>query len=364
MTSSEIIINATNIGRQPDGIGVYTLSLLKALVRLDTPIRFTVLLNRNAEQHIRQITFPWNFSIKWTTRHVSPDYGFRGHLLRLIYSNLISLMYRKPLIFNTSQLEAIFFRSAQVITVHDAIPLLFRESHKKQYFFYKYLLKYALNKARRIITPSGHIQENLAAIYGLPQDKIRIIHNGIHDVYCKGTEQNSDVKKEKFILYAGRIAPSKNIDGLLKAFKLIRDKIEHQLVIAGGGKSLYVENHDRVTFKGYVSDTELQHLYKTASLFVFPSFCEGFGLPPLEAMACGCPVVVSNVASLPDVCGDATYYIDPYRTESIAEGMYKVLTDESLRQSLIKKGLERAKKFSWEKSAKELLKVFEEVLPS
>ncbi len=111
-----------------------------------------------------------------------------------------------------------------------------------------------------------------------------------------------------------------------------------------------------------INDKILYNLYKNAKLFVFPSLYEGFGLPPLEAMACGCPVVVSNVASLPEVCGDAGYYVDPYCVESIAEGIYQVLTDESLRQSLIQKGLERAALFSWEKSAREHLKVFEETL--
>lgn len=356
----KIVINATNIGKQPDGIGLYTLSLLKALSRLNTDIEFIVLLNRNSEELIKGITFPENFFLNWITPRVSPDFGFKGHLLRLIYSNLISLRHREPLIFNTSQLEVMFFRSAQVITVHDAIPLLFRESHKKQYLFYKHLIKYALNRARRIITPSEHTKECLMLIYGLPQDKFRVIHNGVHDAYRKETEEKADVKKGKFVLYVGRSAPSKNIDGLLKAFELIKNKMDCRLVIAGGGESIHADN-DRVMFKGYVSDVELRHLYKRASLFVLPSFYEGFGLPPLEAMACGCPVVVSNVASLPEVCGDAACYVDPYSVESIAEGMYKVLTDETLRQNLIIKGLERAKLFSWEKSAKEHLKVFEEV---
>jgi len=121
-------------------------------------------------------------------------------------------------------------------------------------------------------------------------------------------------------------------------------------------------NESMIILTGYVPKKHLVALYSGALVFIYPSFYEGFGLPPLEAMACGCPVVVSNVASLPGVCGEAAYYVDPDDVESIAEGMYKVLSDDSLRQSLIEKGLERAKLFSWEKSAKEHLKVFEEVL--
>lgn len=357
----EIILNATNIGKQPDGIGLYTLSLLRELSKLDTNIKFTILLNKSSKQHIEGIAFPKNFSLSWINSRISPDFGFNSHLLRLIYSNLISLRHRKPLIFNTSQLEAMFFRSAQVITVHDVIPLLFKDSHKKQYLFYKYLLKYALYKANHIITPSEHTKEELVAIYGLPKDKISVIHNGIHDVYSKKVEHKVDVKKEKFILYAGRIAPSKNIDGLLKAFQLIKDEIDHQLVIAGRGGSIHSDNA-KVIFKGYVSDVELRHLYKTASLFVFPSFYEGFGFPPLEAMACGCPVVVSNVASLPEVCGDAAYYVNPYDIGDIAKGIKTVLNDKQLQESLIKKGLQRVKIFSWQKSAKKIVQLLKELV--
>ena len=126
----------------------------------------------------------------------------------------------------------------------------------------------------------------------------------------------------------------------------------------------FIHADQNIIFTGHISDEELITLYKNATLFVFPALYEGFGLPPLEAMACGCPVIVSNVASLPEVCGDAAYYVDPYNIESIAEGMQKVLADESLQQSMREKGLKRAKLFSWEKSAKEYVRVFEYFLKS
>ena len=363
----KVIINATNIGHKLDGIGVYTLNLLIELSKLNTGINFIVFLNRNCEQHIRGLKFPDNFSIRWVKHLVSPDYGFRGHFLRLLYSNLLSLRYRKSMLFNTSQLEAMFFRTKQIICIQDIIPLLFKKDHKKQFFFYRYILKHALNSAKHIITTSNHTRELVLSFYKLSNDKLHVIHLGIQDIYIKEAE-TCNQERENFILYAGRIAPTKNVIGILKAFELIKEKLDYKLIIAGSGKEnikekSYIDN-DRVLFKGYISNNEMLRLYRKALLFVFPSFYEGFGLPPLEAMACGCPVVVSNVASLPEVCGDAAYYVNPYNIESIAEGMYKVLTDESLRRSLIQKGLERAKLFSWEKSAKEHLEVFKEVLNS
>ena len=115
---------------------------------------------------------------------------------------------------------------------------------------------------------------------------------------------------------------------------------------------------DRVEFTGYVDDDQLKQLYRKAKLFLFPSLYEGFGLPPLEAMACGCPVIVSKAASLPEICGDAAYYVNPYDVEDIAKGIYTVLTDEGLQKELIRKGLQRVKLFSWEKSARELINIF------
>lgn len=363
---NNVVINATNIGRRLDGISVYTLNLLRELSKLETDVNFLVFLNRNSKYYLNDIRFPENFSIKWTANITSPDYGAKGHILRLIYSNFLSLKNKKSLILNTSQLEAMFFRSAQVITIHDITPLLFKKEHKKQYYYFKYILKHALNTAKCIIAPSNHTKQLIGSFYNIPGDKIRVIYNGIRGEFLQASK-NINAEQENYILFAGRLAPTKNLKGLLKAFELIKRKIDHKLVIVGSGKKAFkkgLTDNQGIVFKGYISGAELFHLYKKASLFVFPSFHEGFGLPPLEAMACGCPVVVSNAASLPEVCGDAAYYVDPNDAESIAEGMHKVLTDEALRQNLIEKGLQRAKLFSWEKSAKEHLKVFKEILNS
>lgn len=368
-----IVINATNIGHRLDGIGVYTLNLLKALSKSETNLGFVIFCNRNCEQHIRDIKFPENFSIRYVSRLVSPDYGFRGHFLRLVFSNFLSLRYRENLIFNTSQIEAAFFGSNQIVTIHDVIPLLFNQHHHKQYYYYKYPLKYALSKARAIITPSNHTKGLLERTYGLSGKKIFAIHNGLQEVFLsQGHCSTQD--KETYILYVGRLSPTKNIRGLIKAFRLVKDRLPHKLLLAGAGKEellkdrefkdIFEDVGEKVIFRGHVLGGELLDLFNKASLFVFPSLYEGFGFPPLEAMACGTPVLVSNVSSLPEVCGDAAYYIDPYSVESIAEGIYNVLTDNALRHSLIQKGLEKAKCFSWEKSAREHIKVFEEVLGS
>jgi len=364
----KIVINATNIGKKIEGIGTYSLNLLKEFSKLENKLEFIVVLNNNAKPYMEDIKFPKNFLLKYITSYVSPDYYSKGHFFRLLYSNFLSI-YKPDLIFNTSQFESIFLPCKQTITIHDVIPLLFREFHIRQYFYYKYLLKIALNNVSSIISPSKHTKELLEKFYKIPCDKIHVVYHGISNEYLKEAKNYNSSKRRNYILYVGRISPTKNVIGLLKAFKIIQEKIDCKLVIAGTGQKKFIEEihkmdllSDKVLLKGYVTNEEVLDLYKNASLFVFPSLYEGFGLPPLEAMACGCPTVVSKVASLPEVCGDASYYVDPYDIESIADGIYKVLTDENLRNSLIKKGLERVKLFSWEKTAKETLKVIEGVL--
>jgi glycosyltransferase involved in cell wall biosynthesis len=146
--------------------------------------------------------------------------------------------------------------------------------------------------------------------------------------------------------------------------------LDYKLVLVGGyNKNVFAKtnlfelskNRDDIVFTGYLSDEKLVEYYNKASLFVFPSFFEGFGIPPLEAMACGCPCVVSNVASLPEVCGDSAYYVNPYDIEDIARGIETVLSDEKLREDLIKKGFENIKRFSWEESAKKIVQIIREI---
>ena len=169
-------------------------------------------------------------------------------------------------------------------------------------------------------------------------------------------------------MYVGRPYPTKNLGRLIKAFKIItnKNKLGLKLILTCQKRDVPydlikgVEKH--IEFAGFVSEDQLAKLYQEALLFAFPSLCEGFGFPPLEAMVHGCPTVVSNVASLPEVCGDAAYFVDPHDEESIADGIYQVATNSTLRETLIQKGIKRAKLFTWEESGREHIKVFEELL--
>jgi len=198
-----------------------------------------------------------------------------------------------------------------------------------------------------------------------------------HDVFRPQNRESLEQCKrelglpEKFILSVGTKEPRKNLDRLLRAYLELPEwmKGEFKIVLVGPqgwgegySTGVFQKIRDRLMVLDYVGVDTLACIYSLASLFVFPSLYEGFGLPPLEAMACGCPVVVSNAASLPEICGEAAFYVDPKDVPSMTGAMAKVLNDSELRERLISKGLEQAKLFSWEKTAKETLGIFSEVL--
>jgi len=356
-----VIINATNIGQRLTGIERYSLSLsLYFIEHWDYP--FQLFINKRALFHFEKVEN--RHKIKLVDGSMSPDFDFRGHLLRLLWTNKLCIQNKTELIFNTSQLEGCLFHKKQIITVHDLIPLITQRRYKKQYFYFRYLLPLIMRNSARILTGSHHTKHLIIKFYKIPEKKISVIPYGVNNFFLNQTPRQ---KKLRYILYVGRLSPEKNVEGLIKAFEMLISKFDLNIILKLTGDErklnfgISKSVRDKIEFVGHPGDEHLIELYRNALLFVFPSFYEGFGLPPLEAMACGCPVVISNVASLPEVCGDAAYYVDPNNIESIAEGVYKVLTDEALRQSMIEKGIERAQLLSWEKSAREHIKVFEEV---
>ena len=254
-------------------------------------------------------------------------------------------------------------RCRYVTTIHDISFKFFKDSYSFPYrFYHDKTLNRVLKLSDAIVTISNYEKEMLSKYYPWASDKIKVICNGISD---KLKDQKINYEKQKYILYVGSLNKRKNLEGLIKAFVNISDKVPHDLVIAGAKQGLYkgtgAINHSRIKYLGFVKDDELIELYRNAALFVFPSFYEGFGLPVLEAMVLGCPVITSNTSSIPEVAGDAAIKVDPRNTEEIASAMIRVLNDQNLSWELIAKGLERVKLFSWKKSAEALVSVFREL---
>jgi glycosyltransferase involved in cell wall biosynthesis len=271
-----------------------------------------------------------------------------------------------------------------VVTIHDCIHLRFPQylPNRRSHLYARVMMTTAARRAKRILTVSQASKEDILRYLRVPASKIEVIYNAL-DARLAAPPTTDEILRVRerfqlnapFVLYAGNIKPHKNVDRLIEAFAIARkDRGDDlKLMIIGDEISKYpnlrrlvhrFQLHQHVRFLGFVPDATLAVLYRLAAVFVFPSLYEGFGLPPLEAMASGTAVITSNVSSLPEVVGDAALLIDPMNPAAIAQAMRRVLEDSELRADLIRRGCERVKAFSWERSVARTLQVYEEVLSS
>jgi len=314
------------------------------------------------------------------------DLAKKNNLLNRIFNGIfdvfwmqfvlpIQLLTKKAdVLFCPAFLAPVFSPVPTAVSIFDMSFIRFPESC--EYMFRKYLsffmplIKY---RADSIITISLFSKKEIIELLHVPENKVRVVYLGYKSIF-RQIEQSDKIDSirnkytggNKFILYVGTIEPRKNIPAIIKAFSCIREKghINHKFVICGS-KGWYYQSiieliiklklQDDVILTGYVDENELPLIYNAADLFVFPSFYEGFGLPVLEAMACGCPVIASNTSSLPEVVGDAGILINPENFEEISDAIVKIIEKPEFRRELVLKGLERAKQFSWEKASKEIL---------
>jgi len=352
------------------GINTYTYNLVKELIKLYKDIYLIEYSPDNVFNNIPKIIVPNPF------QKFSRIYLWHPYLaLKLNFNE-----YPLDIVHSLNQGPGIFKLKKQryIITVHDLLPIVFpRVRPLKVVLVYKFLIPRALKTADAIIAVSYNTKRDIIKYFKIPEEKIRVIYNGVNENYKPLSEKEVEKIHQKydinypFILYVGRLAFHKNIPTLLKAFyKLKKYNLPHKLIIIGKKDWKYkdifdlvdrLNLHKDVIFLGYVPNEDLPALYNAADLFVYPSLYEGFGLPPLEAMACGTPVVTSNTSSLPEVVGDAGIMVEPYDVDGFAKAMYEILTNDGLREELRKKGLKRAKLFNWRKTAEETLEVYEEV---
>jgi len=361
------------------GVEEYTINLLSRLLALsdhNTELKYKLFYNA---YHKVELDYPWlaptNVCLK--SFRIPNRFFFIGAR----YFNrpkIDKLLDGIDVYFNPHFFVAPLSRDCRkVITFHDLsfehYPEFF--SRRKR-LWQKFLMntKEEAKKADKIIAVSNSTKEDLINLYCVNSDKIEVIYSGVAERFkpiSKEEKIMSNIKRkynlpEKFILYFGTIEPRKNIVGLIKAFELLKKDKSLKLVIAGARGWLEqdifkaAKNSKRaqdIFFTGFVEDEDKPELYNLAELFVYPSFFEGFGFPPLEAMACGLPTIVSCNSSLPEVVGKAALMIDPANIDELADAMEVALSDSELRKRLILAGIDQAKKFSWQKCAEKTLAV-------
>lgn len=260
-----------------------------------------------------------------------------------------------------------------VVTVHDLAFLLYPEHvTRKRYYYLKAMIGSSVRRARMILVPSQATGNDVAERFGISDSKIRVTPLGVDGRYRRSfTSCAESLDERQFILYVGTIEPRKNLPRLISASGLLQAEQPHDLVIAGPSGWLMAEvkeairgypHPERIRQPGFLDDAELARLYASAAVVAMPSLYEGFGLPVLEAMSAGAAVLTSNISSMPEVAGDAAELVDPTSVDSIAEGLKRLLTDDTRRAELRARGLARAGGFTWTRTAELTLSAYKEAL--
>ena len=362
------------------GIGTYIRSLVHALSRIDAANHYTVVTGPG-EARVWG-TLPDNFRI---AIYAGDDHAYSDHLLfplflRRLKPDLVHIpLNRVPLLMIRPY----------VVTIHDMVNLFYDERKLSAVHMYlrRFRFRRGLTRASRVIAVSEATKRDVENLLDVPPGRITRVYNAPDPGFlgrdpAAGEEERRRIMERyqidrPFLLYAGAIRHHKNIPRLVEAFAVLREQLaahpvygDLRLVIIGDTISQYPavrqavlksKMEHAVRFLGFVPFDTLRCFYESAAAFVFPSRHEGFGLPPLEAMACGTPVVTSNVSSLPEVAGDAAMLVNPGDVFDIARGIREVLTDEPLRAELIRRGRAQAARFSWERSAREVLEIYQDV---
>ncbi|GCE11477.1 glycosyltransferase family 4 protein [Tengunoibacter tsumagoiensis] len=374
-----IAIDYTAAIRQGAGIGAYVRSLVAATLALDTTNQYTLLASGRPSgdrpfpqgEHIRSrnMLIPDRYlNILW--------YRWRTPLPATLFSGATDI-YHGP----DFTLPPLPKHVRKVVTIHDLAFLEHPEYAVPSLAAYlRKVVPQAVAQADVVTTVSHEVGRTLIKHFQTPPEKLVVIPNGVNlrtfrritDPLILNATRHKFGLQSPLVLAVGTQEPRKNHVGLINAFYQAQ-KQKHgpaMLAIAGGEGWLYEETRqlvaklqleEKVRFLGRVSELELVTLYSMADLFVFPSFFEGFGIPPLEAMACGAPVITSNLSSLPEVVGDAALLVNPYDTDAIASSMLQVLGDEILHADLQQKGYSHVQKYTWEKSAERLLKTYQQL---
>jgi len=368
------------------GIGTYIRNLVRSLARLDNVNHYTVITSSRIVPEFGAL--PANFDVAAYEKKSKP--GYAQLRFTLFLSKFAADVFHIPL-----NAVPLWMPKPYLVTIHDMSTLLFAGQRGYRSRLRLFYLRRGLARADRVLAVSSATRRDVESVLQIPASRIQVLYNAPDPTFRQaivsgppdGTEAAwpSEVQRVldryrihyPFLLYVGRTNPQKNIPRLVEAFAVLRGEIQDdprfqnlRLIIIGDEiarhpalRHAVIQSRveDSVRFLGFVPIETLRAFYQAASAFVFPSLYEGFGLPPLEAMACGTPVVCSHVSSLPEVVGDAAVVVNPENVFDIARGMRDVLLNGQLRDDLIQRGLRQARQFSWERTALQVLQTYEEI---
>ncbi len=352
----KIGIDVHSAHQRKTGIGVYTHNLVRGLRSVDTANEY-ILYGDSRPRNLK------------TLERIARENT---------YIPARSFWDRLDLLHIPGYSVPLFSKGTLVVTVHDLIGMIYPENLAlMSRFYWGTWLPMVVGRADKIIADSYNTKRDIIKLLGIPEAKIRVIHlaadpkfRPVRDPLALHQVKRRFNLAKPFVLYVGTIEPRKNLIRVMEAWSQVRrrTKIPYQLVITGFQAWAYHEVSDLarrleikrdVVFTGYVRDEELPLLYNACDLFIFPSLYEGFGMPVLEAMACGVPVLTSNTSSIPEVAGEDAVSVDPTDVDKMALAIQQILEDAALRERLRQAGPKRAAQFSWEKTARQTLEIYE-----
>ncbi len=369
----KIIINALQYKQNSSGIGVLIRELFAPLTAL-TKRPCQVILPEDSPA----------FPAKKTVQELRIPIAHKKHLQRMFFQTvLMGKQYCKESILLTTDSKTPFFLPSNCILLPIITDLaVFRMPEvyqKSRVLWWRFQYRYLCRKAKHFVAISEFTKRELVEILGLKPEQISVVPCAAAAQYVpvENEQKRSEIRTrydlpEQYLLFVGNQNPRKNLNRLLLAYDraVETENLSHHLVIAGEQGWKFnreaclapIQNRDKVHFIGFVPDEDMPALYSAATLFLFPTLYEGFGIPVLEAQLCGTPVLTSHCTSLPEVGGDAAIYVDPYQVEDMAQGIGKALQNPAYLQGLIQKGFENAKRYSWVNSAQLLNEIIEKVV--
>lgn len=338
-----IVVNARFLSQEITGVQRYGMEISRALKKQNTSIQFVCpkdIIHKSLAEELGAIQIG----------------NMTGHLWEQIELPAYLKSKKSPLLINLANTAPILYRN-KISTIHDIAFEKFPRNYSWRFrLAYKKIIPIIIKSSKKIFTVSEFSKKEICTLYNISPQSVEVAPNAASSIFIRNKSENAN--KKNYILSTSSLTHQKNFIGLINAFSLLHNQ-ECELFLVGSINRSFapkellnkITSNSRIKFLGRVTDSELVKLYSEARAFVFPSFYEGFGIPPLEAQACGCPVICSNTASLPEVCDDSALYFDPYNITDMADKIDLLLSDQTISNELIVKGYDNIKRFSWEDSA-------------
>ncbi len=364
-----IAVNARVLNERQGGPARYTLNVIRELSRIDRRNRYIILLYDAIELGF---DLPENFSIKIVPLRSKLFFDY-------IYLPLFSWLNRIDIFLFPKNTFSPLVRGKKIPVYHDIVyfeDLDFREFRFFDNLHHRIMIPVASKCSWRDLTVSDFTASRMRELLGIQPEKIRVVKEGVEDRFRIITDKTILSETERafglirpFFFYAGSLSPRKNMAAVLRAFVSIRDSIPHRIYVTGGESwrdsdvhRIIEENNleERVIKLGYIDDEDLVRVYNLADCYLYPSLYEGFGLPILEAQACGCPIIAAKSTSIPEVAGDGALFVDPRDDKDLARAMTRIVTDGALRRKIIAAGKKNCRRYSWETTARGILELFTE----